>query len=65
MNLYGLMLHHVNEHACATSSDAVCVTTLLRFYEILQKNFDVNFSACVKSHVETEWEISRMCEIDV
>ena len=38
---------------------------LLRFYKILQKKFNVNVSACVKFHVENEWEISRMCEIDV
>ena len=31
----------------------------------LAKNSNVNFSACVKFHVENEWEISRMCEIDV
>ena len=32
---------------------------ILRFYEILQK-FQHHFSACVKFHVENEWEISRM-----
>ena len=26
---------------------------------------NVNFSACVKFHVENEWEILRMCEIDI
>ena len=31
----------------------------------LAKNSNVNFSACVKLHVENEWEILRMCEIDV
>ena len=31
----------------------------------LAKNSNVNFSACVKFHVENEWEILRMCEIDV
>ena len=31
----------------------------------LAKNFNINFSACVKFHVENEWEISLMCEIDV
>ena len=29
----------------------------------LAKNSNVNFSACVKFHVENEWEILRMCEI--
>ena len=31
----------------------------------LAKNSNVNFSACVKFHVENEWEILRMCEIDI
>ena len=29
------------------------------------KKFQCQFSACVKFHVENEWEILRMCEIDV
>ena len=39
-----------------------CSTAVL---QNLAKNSNVNFSACVKFHVENEWEILRMCEIDV
>ena len=39
--------------------------SLIFEYCSFMKKFNVNFNTCVKFHVENEWEISRMCEIDV
>ena len=33
--------------------------------ESCKKKFNVDFSACVKFHIENEWKIWRMCEIDI
>ena len=45
---------------CSVFMKSICSKGL----ENLAKNSNVNFSACVKFHVENEWEILRMCEID-